>query len=119
MAERITSPTYLKLVRTLPCYLCGMRPPACQRIEAQHSTANRGKSLKQGDGESWPACLHCHYVVYHNMGIRERRELDERAVVATREAIAARFPRHTLPPRDELEKPTLAPFASTRIRAGA
>ena len=116
MADRIESPAYLRKVRLCPCYLCRqITVPGVRIVEANHSTRNRGKGKRQGDGETWPLCRTldgggCH-ADYHDMSIEVRRNMDGPAVEWTRAYIAQHWPGTTIPPLDPPEAEILAPFS--------
>jgi len=58
----ITSPAYLRFVRTLPCCACGAR----RSIEAAH-IGPRGLGQKRDDKDALPLCKWCHREL-HELG---------------------------------------------------
>lgn len=83
--QRITSPTWLQLVRSLPCAICGRGVPflVALRSGRAQSEANhypgRGRSGGGSDLETHPACSPCH------MEITDHRISDERQAQAVAE----------------------------------
>lgn len=79
-SRRVSSPTHLKFIRTLPCCICG-----AVRVEAHHLLrpweGERGMGMKSGDQNTIPLCP-THHRLLHNTGdelrfFRERKG-DER-----------------------------------------